>query len=86
MSQKSENFKGVVCHADDILVFGRDRQEYDKRLHKVLQKMQLEGLTLHEKCKFAKDKITELEPDPNKVKANKAYMCSGCSLTVGQPC
>lgn len=82
-----------VCHADVILVFGRDRQEHDKRLHKV----QLEGLTLNERCKFAKDEIIFLghrtgarsqQGQGNQGDAG-AYMCSGCSPTVGhgeQPC
>ncbi|KAL0150323.1 hypothetical protein M9458_054431, partial [Cirrhinus mrigala] len=77
MSQMFENFEGVLCHADDVLVYGRNRQEHDQRLHRVLQKMQEEGLTLNEKCEF-RQHITfvghrvsskGIEPDPNKVKA-----------------
>lgn len=45
-------FEGVLCHADDVSVYGRNRQEHDQRLHHVLQKMQEEGLTLNEKCEF----------------------------------
>uniref|UniRef100_A0A3P8TBN5 ribonuclease H n=1 Tax=Amphiprion percula TaxID=161767 RepID=A0A3P8TBN5_AMPPE len=78
MSQMLEDFDGVVCHADDVLVYGRDRQEYDQRLHRVLQKFQKEGLTLNEKCEFAKKEIMfvghkvsakGIEADPSKVKA-----------------
>ncbi|XP_061926289.1 uncharacterized protein K02A2.6-like [Entelurus aequoreus] len=78
MSQMLEDFEGVLCHADDVLVYGRDRQEHDQRLHSVLQKMQEEGLTLNEKCEFAKEhmifvghKVSAkgIEPDPNKTKA-----------------
>lgn len=72
-----EDFDGVICHADDVLVYGRDRQEHDQRLHRVLQKFQKEGLTLNEKCEFAKTEIMfvghkvsakGIEADPNKVK------------------
>ncbi|RXN12418.1 Retrovirus-related Pol poly from transposon opus [Labeo rohita] len=78
MSQMFENFEGVLCHADDVLVYGRNRQEHDQRLHRVLQKMQEEGLTLNEKCEFRQEHITfvghrvsskGIEPDPNNVKA-----------------
>ncbi|KAL6461067.1 hypothetical protein MHYP_G00310330 [Metynnis hypsauchen] len=78
MSQLLENYDGVICHADDILVFGQDKMEHDQRLHQVLQKFQSEGLTLNEKCEFGKSemlfvghKITAngLEADPNKVRA-----------------
>ncbi|KAK7930380.1 hypothetical protein WMY93_006775 [Mugilogobius chulae] len=78
MSQMLEDFEGVICHADDVLVYGRDRQEHDQRLHRVLQKFQQEGLTLNEKCEFAKSEIIfvghkvsakGIEADPNKVKA-----------------
>ncbi|XP_051782102.1 uncharacterized protein K02A2.6-like [Erpetoichthys calabaricus] len=78
MSQMLEGFEGVICHADDVLVYGRDKQEHDQRLHRVLQKFQKEGLTLNEKCEFAKTEImfvghkvsaNGIEPDPNKVKA-----------------
>ena len=33
MSQMLEGCDGVLCHADDVLVYGRDRQEHDQRLH-----------------------------------------------------
>ncbi|XP_051552704.1 LOW QUALITY PROTEIN: uncharacterized protein LOC127440265 [Myxocyprinus asiaticus] len=49
MSQLLENYSGVICHADDILVFGRNKAEHDHRLHSVLKKIQSVGLTLNEK-------------------------------------
>ena len=48
---------GVLCHADDILVTGRDRAEYNNRLHRVLQKLREAGLILNDKCQFA---VTEI--------------------------
>ena len=78
MSQMLEGCDGVLCHADDVLVYGRDRQEHDQRLHRVLKKIRQEGLTLNEKCEFAREEVMfvghkvsakGIEPDPNKVKA-----------------
>lgn len=80
MSEMLEGFEGVLCHVDDVLVFGRDRQEHDSRLHQVQQKFQNVGLTLNKKCEFGKDnmlfvghRITAkgIVPDPNKIKAIK---------------
>ena len=43
---------------DDIVVFGSSQKEHDERLHKVLEKMKQEGLTLNkEKCQFAQSEI-----------------------------
>ncbi len=79
MTQILEGCEGVVCHADDILVYGKDQTEYDTRLHQVLMRLSKEGLTLNkEKCEFAKSKLMFLghslstegaKPDPGKVKA-----------------
>lgn len=41
-----ESSEGVVCYADDVLVYGQNREEHNQRLHRVLQKMQDESLTL----------------------------------------
>ncbi|KAL6482216.1 hypothetical protein MHYP_G00102960 [Metynnis hypsauchen] len=54
MSQMLEGCEGAVCHADDIVVYGEDMQQHNARLHKVLQRLREEGLTLNEKCEFAK--------------------------------
>ncbi len=78
ISQMLEGCEGVVCHADDILVYGEDMQKHDERLHCVLKILQEEGLTLNEKCVFAADNIMfvghnitaeGVAPDPGKVKA-----------------
>lgn len=29
-----ESFEGVICHADDVLVYGQNREEHDQRLQK----------------------------------------------------
>lgn len=55
MSQMLEDCEGVVCHADDILVYGEDMQQHNEILHRVLKRQRDKGLTLNEKCVFATD-------------------------------
>ncbi|KAJ8356744.1 hypothetical protein SKAU_G00195380 [Synaphobranchus kaupii] len=79
MSQMLEGCPGIVCHADDILVYGEDEQQHDENLQQVLETLREEGLTLNEgKCEFAKDSIIFLghcvtadgmTPDPDKIRA-----------------
>lgn len=79
LTQMLTGLEGTVCHADDILVFGSTRQQHDHRLHKVLERLQEEGLTLNnDKCHFAVDRVKFLghivsaqgiEADPGKIKA-----------------
>ena len=71
--------EGVLCHMDDVLIFGQDQQEHDSRLHAALQKIQEAGATLNpEKCEFSKQSLTFLghivnqhgiSPDPSKTTA-----------------
>uniref|UniRef100_A0A5S6QFE8 RNA-directed DNA polymerase n=1 Tax=Trichuris muris TaxID=70415 RepID=A0A5S6QFE8_TRIMR len=69
---------GVLCHMDDILVFGSSRQEHDRRLRDVLERLRSKGLTLNAKCQFGRNSLTFLGhvisakgvlPDPSKVEA-----------------
>ena len=39
--------EGVLCHIDDVLIFGRTQQEHDARLHAALQAIQSAGVTLN---------------------------------------
>ena len=49
--QVLENQEGVVCLMDDIVVFGRDEKEHDRRLEQVLEKLSQANVTLNrEKC------------------------------------
>ena len=67
------------CLMDDILVHGTTREEHDKRLRLVLQRLQDLGMTLNsEKCTFAQSSVQFLghvidehgiKADPNKVSA-----------------
>ena len=38
---------GVLCLMDDVLVYGKDQEEHDKRLEAVLQRIQSAGVTLN---------------------------------------
>ena len=79
MGKILQNLPGVFCHMDDVLVFGRDTQEHDMRLEKVLQQIQAAGATLNqEKCQFCKSSLkflghlidqTGIRPDPDKTSA-----------------
>ena len=79
MSALLEGLEVVVCLMDDILVYGKNQEEHDERLLKVLQRLETAGLTLNrEKCKFSQTLVKFLgqmvdksgvRPDPAKVKA-----------------
>ena len=79
MGKILQGLPGVLCHMDDVLVFGRDIQEHDRRLEKVLQQIQAAGATLNqEKCQFRKSSLkflghlidqTGIRPDPDKTSA-----------------
>ena len=50
--------EGVLCHMDDIFVFGSNEEEHDTRLERVLQRLQSAGVTLNaDKCRFAKTEL-----------------------------
>ena len=58
MGKILQNLPGVLCYMDDVPVFGRDTQEHDMRLEKVLQQIQAAGATLNqEKCQFCKSSL-----------------------------
>ena len=51
----------VLCHIDDILVFGNTPNEHDSRLQAALEWIKAAGITLNgEKCKFSQPRITFL--------------------------
>ena len=56
-----EGLKGVPCVMDDILIFGKTKQEHDVRLQAVLKRLSSAGVTLNsKKCEFCKNNITFL--------------------------
>lgn len=82
MSVILNGLPGVVCHMDDILIWGKDQQEHNSRLHTVLNKLQEAGVTLNmEKCELSTQEVKFLghilstggvQPDPDKIRAVKA--------------
>ena len=74
MSQILDGQEGVVCQVDDILVYGKDAVEHDKRLNQVMERLKKAGVTLNrEKCKFAINEVNflghvitsnSIKPDP----------------------
>uniref|UniRef100_A0A3Q4G4G1 ribonuclease H n=1 Tax=Neolamprologus brichardi TaxID=32507 RepID=A0A3Q4G4G1_NEOBR len=79
MAEVIEGLEGVVCHIDDVLVWGRNHQEHDSRLHATLQRLEKAGITLNvEKCELSQSKVaflghiiadTGISPDPKKTEA-----------------
>ena len=79
MNEILRDLPGVICHIDDILVSGRDKNEHNSRLHAVLKRLEAAGVTLNkEKCQFSCTKIVFLghvidangiSPDPHKTEA-----------------
>ncbi len=78
MSQLLDGITGIICHADDVLVCGKDKTQHDERLTEVLFTLQKAGLTLNEKCSFAQSEVLfvghrvsaeGIAPDPEKVRA-----------------
>ena len=59
MAEVIEGLEGVVCHIDDLLVWGRDQEEHDARLHGVLQRLEKAGITLNvDKCELSTSEVT----------------------------
>ena len=79
---------GAEAIMDDITVWGRNLQEHDRRLRKVLDKFREYNLKLGlGKCEFRKSEITYvghrltsegLKPDPEKVRAVEAVERPTC--------
>ena len=79
MTEILVGMEGVVCEMDDILIFGSNQLEHDSRVHKVLNTLKKNKLTLNaEKCEFSKKRVKFLghildgygvHADPEKVAA-----------------
>ena len=46
MSEVLSGLPGVLCHVDDVLVFGKDRIEHDTRLQATLKRIQAARINL----------------------------------------
>lgn len=86
----------MVHLMDDVLAFGKDREEHDQRLELVLQRPRKAGVTLNKKCIFSSSSVKFLdflvsgkgiEPDPGKVAAIQALEAptdvSGVRMMLG---
>ena len=79
MSQILTDLEGAICLMDDVLIFGKTQEEHDTWLIKVVEKLQIVGLTLNRsKCEFSQSQVKFLgqvvnsqgiSPDPDKTKA-----------------
>jgi len=53
MNNVLSDLPGVLCHVDDVLVYGKDPAEHESRFQATLQRIQAAGITLNEsKCCF----------------------------------
>jgi hypothetical protein len=82
MSHTLQDLPGIICHMDDVMVYGSSQQEHDSNLRAVLKRIQEAGLTLNEKCEFSKERMVflghvispqGLQPDPRKLEAIRNY-------------
>ena len=74
-----DGLPGVMNVSDDILIYGCNHTEHDKRLHAALKRLQEKGLTLNRQtCIFGQPTLKylgyvfsskEISPDPSKVAA-----------------
>ena len=83
MSQILTGLEGVVCLMDDVLVFGKDEEQHNKRLKGVMERIRDARVTLNpSKCEFAKMELKFLghiidgqgiRADPEKTTAITEY-------------
>ena len=58
MNRILSGIDGVIIHMDDVLVFGEDKSQHDKRLQLVLDRILQAGMTLNQsKCEFGVTKV-----------------------------
>ncbi|XP_064646192.1 uncharacterized protein LOC135499377 [Lineus longissimus] len=79
VTQILENLEGVISYIDDLLVWGRTKEEHDERLRKVLDRLREKGLKLNRrKCRVGLSEVVYIggllsadgvKPDPQKVQA-----------------
>jgi len=58
MEELLQDEDGCIVIMDDILIYGRDQEQHDRRLNSVLKKINASGLKLNKgKCKFRKSEL-----------------------------
>ena len=92
MNEVLSDLPGVLCHIDDILVYGKDTAEHNTRLHATLQRIKTAGITLNDnKCHFNQLRIIFLghvinqngiSPDPKKTTAIQKWLLPHQSLNL----
>lgn len=61
MHKVMEGLEGIAVVMDDILVWGRTKEEHDRNLENVLQRCRLHNLKLNrKKCRFLQDTVRYL--------------------------
>ena len=82
-----EGLDGVVCLIDDVLIHGKDQEEHDARLRRVLERLDNANVTLNlEKCEFSKDSVKFLGyvVDRHGVRADPEKTSAICQMDA--PC
>lgn len=79
MTELFKGIDGVLCYLDDIIIVGETKEQHDKRLKSVLQRLKRRNVLLNKaKCLFYESEIPYLgfiltregiKPNPNKIKA-----------------
>ena len=58
MNTVLNGLEGVICLINDVLIHGKDKNEHDERLRKVLERLQESGVILNnDKCEFWKTEL-----------------------------
>ena len=81
------NMNGVLCLMDDVLVYGKDQREHDKRLEAVLQWIEAAGMTLNrDKCEVSKTQLKFLGHiiDQSRVRADLAKTEANIPMSAPQ--
>nr|XP_050031134.1 uncharacterized protein K02A2.6-like [Dermacentor andersoni] len=61
MGQVLSGQEGVVCHMDDVLIWGATQAQHDERLRAVMDRLRTAGITLNrDKCEFSVTQISFL--------------------------
>lgn len=57
-SEITAGLDGIVCHVDDILIWGDTKEQHDSRVHAVLEWAKKAGMTLNmAKCEFGRQEV-----------------------------
>jgi hypothetical protein len=87
-----QDMPGVMHFVDDVLVWGKTKEEHDERLKEVLKRFEASGFVFNPtKCEFGKKEVmflghlvdgTRVRPNPQKVAAVKQFPTPQCADDV----